>query len=470
MPDARKKNTIIDDSLFATVQKWNAKRVWRLTPVGKLGRMELKEVMEDECDAIKCENYEEKDDASPSNKACNTSSEFEPLTCEVPADGSVTNPIFATLNSIKNNFAKIMENKEKSGGASVTRKTHTASSTSSANHFGKLLDAGTGVASLSWIVQHLSYTHCAAITAANAMRQMVISGVYGMGADFPGTKIISSTASDELSKSAGAADAGISYRPEANVEILVGDWMNDAFYETRLKNQDFDTVLADYLIGAVDGFSPYTQDVVIDRMKESMRKPDFDAETGKQLAPGGRYYHIALSPVEDVTINRTLLQKAESSLSVTDFNESERIHIRKYIISEIRRARDSCILLANERPYREFPVSWTERHLQKSGFKVLQSRIFPIRHDEVHVRKQLNVARTKMNKWPTVGIKDGMKEYLDSLDAQISKFFGSGQTVEFGSDYMVEAVLEPEHFRPFVWKKCLDTGDTVASNSADGGA
>jgi hypothetical protein len=34
-----------------------------------------------------------------------------------------------------------------------------------------------------------------------------------------------------------------------------------------MKNEgnDYDTILADYLIGAVDGFSPYTQDIIIEK-------------------------------------------------------------------------------------------------------------------------------------------------------------------------------------------------------------
>jgi hypothetical protein len=36
-------------------------------------------------------------------------------------------------------------------------------------------------------------------------------------------------------------------------QIFVGNWMDEQFCSTLGK---FDTILADYLIGAVDGFSP----------------------------------------------------------------------------------------------------------------------------------------------------------------------------------------------------------------------
>lgn len=44
--------------------------------------------------------------------------------------------------------------------------------------------------------------------------------------------------------------------------ILVGNWMDEQFCSQLGK---FDTILADYLIGAVDGFSPYTQDIIIEK-------------------------------------------------------------------------------------------------------------------------------------------------------------------------------------------------------------
>lgn len=38
-------------------------------------------------------------------------------------------------------------------------------------------------------------------------------------------------------------------------EIVIGNWRDERF----LEGQVFDTVLADYLVGAIDGFAPYFQ-------------------------------------------------------------------------------------------------------------------------------------------------------------------------------------------------------------------
>lgn len=459
---------IIGDSLFATVQRWNAKREWRLTPVGKLGRMELKEVIpgvvlnadkEKKSDKKSDEIVKESDiemevDAdgnasksekpTPATASSSKSSEEEEYLpdCEEivsnTSDSKSQNPIMATLASMQAGFSKLMSKKEEENKNSTTKVGSASSNSKSSNHYGKFLDAGTGVASLSWARSYLSYTHITAITAATAMRQMVISQVYKMG-NFPGKRHI-------LTENAASA-SGVSYTPEANVDILVGDWMNQSFYENYLKNQNFDTVLADYLIGAVDGFSPYTQDIIIDRMRESMRQPEYeiDSETGlkKQITPGGRFYLIALSPVEDIPNPSDKIQNSKSDA-----------YARKHLVSEIRRARDSCILLANERPYREFPITWITRHLKDKGFEVLETRVFPIRHNELHVRKQLDVARTKLGKMDGV-IAGQMRVYLDSLDVKIKNLFGKGQEVEFGSDYMVEAVIK---------------GDASVGKAVNGGA
>lgn len=100
-----------------------------------------------------------------------------------------------------------------------------------ARPWGKFLDAGTGVHSIKW-VQKLSTTSWTAITADNAMRNSMLN------------------------------DGSVTRNLRPVDEILVGNWMNDQFIHSLGK---FDTILADYLIGAVDGFSPYEQDVIIHR-------------------------------------------------------------------------------------------------------------------------------------------------------------------------------------------------------------
>jgi len=95
--------------------------------------------------------------------------------------------------------------------------------------WGRLLDAGTGTHSLNWIEKQDTESWTA-ITADENMRKSVMER------------------------------DGSHMRP--NDRVLVGNWMSDEFCQSL---GTFDTILADYLFGAVDGFSPYTQDIIVDK-------------------------------------------------------------------------------------------------------------------------------------------------------------------------------------------------------------
>ena len=91
------------------------------------------------------------------------------------------------------------------------------------------LDAGTGLHSLKW-VQSLPTTSWTAITADYNMKSQIL------------------------------LDAGVAAKIRPDDRLLVGNWMDEKFCEDL---GQYDTILADYLIGAVDGFSPYEQDVIV---------------------------------------------------------------------------------------------------------------------------------------------------------------------------------------------------------------
>lgn len=95
--------------------------------------------------------------------------------------------------------------------------------------WGRFLDAGTGVHSLKWL-QNLQTDSWTAITADNYMRAQI------------------------------EKEQDIKMRQVDR--LLVGNWMDDKFCESL---GEYDVIFADYLIGAVDGFSPYEQDTIIKR-------------------------------------------------------------------------------------------------------------------------------------------------------------------------------------------------------------
>jgi hypothetical protein len=55
---------------------------------------------------------------------------------------------------------------------------------------------------------------------------------------------------------------------DAPVNIVLGNWKDDKI----LKNQKFDVVLADYLLGAAEQFWPYSADLMMDRILNSVKE------------------------------------------------------------------------------------------------------------------------------------------------------------------------------------------------------
>ena len=237
--------------------------------------------------------------------------------------------------------------------------------------WGRFLDAGTGAHSLKWICKGLETEGWDAITADEQMRQNVLK------------------------------EKDVSLRAGKD-RVLVGNWMDDAFCSQL--DGDYDTILADYLIGAVDGFSPYTQDEVVARLR-------------KHLKPGsGRLYVIGLAPIPD------------HAPGAAD------------IVCEVRRARDACILLANHRPYREYPMDWMTRHLEKSGFKVMHTKKCTILHSEESILRQLRVGSSKLDLMPE-GAREGMTTYLADLARRVKDACASTENgrISLSHDYIIEA-------------------------------
>ena len=246
--------------------------------------------------------------------------------------------------------------------------------------FGDVLDAGTGLHSLRWIatlpLQGME-SFCA-ITADEMMRRNVQQEAEALGVAHMGT-------------------------------VLVGNWFDNEDNPLSLQGRKFDTILADYLIGAMDGFSPYQQD----RMLHIL---------ASYLKPGGRLYIVGLEPIPD---------KAPDGENNAGAN----------VICRVRQVRDACILLAGHRCYREYPMEWVERQVeaQHPDLVAIDSRKFPILYRHVTIQRQIQVGRSKLKWFPTQSLVDSMTQVLDdleqaSLDATTKAPNGK---IAFGFDYIV---------------------------------
>lgn len=240
--------------------------------------------------------------------------------------------------------------------------------------FGSVLDAGTGVHSLRWIATLVDkgMTDFTAITADESMRRQVQFEAEELAVDRCGT-------------------------------ILVGNWFDEK-NPLDLGQETYDTIIADYLIGAMDGFSPYKQDLVIDKL-------------AKLLRPKGRLYVVGLEPIPDAVPG--------------DAN----------VICRTCHVRDACILLAGNRCYREFPLWWVERQIEQCNLlHVLQSSQHSILYRHETIVKQINVARSKLPFFPNAELRAAMAHVLDELETQSKDATErAGGRLALGFDYVVSA-------------------------------
>jgi len=182
--------------------------------------------------------------------------------------------------------------------------------------------------------------------------------------------------------------------------LVRGDWSDPAL----LLGQVFDTVLADYLLGALDGFAPYFQDQLFGRLHRHV---------------GTRLYVVGVTPIlgHEGTEQEAWLQR-------------------------MVRLRDACILLAGRRCYREFPQAWVHRQLDASGFRIADAWALPIVYREAFVNRQLDVATRKLVLVRDQALVQGLTGRIEALREEGLALVGKLDGLRCGADYVV--VAEPD--------------------------
>lgn len=250
--------------------------------------------------------------------------------------------------------------------------------------FGSLLDSGTGLHSLRWIAtlfETKGLTDFTAVTAdetmqTNCQRELDCLGVV------------------------------------TGAKLVKGNWFDEK--HPLVLEQQYDVIMADYLIGAMDGFSPYQQDLMI-------------AKLSTYLKPEGRLYIVGLQPIPDTVPSDCL-----------DANAA--------IICRVRQVRDACILLAGHRCYREYPVDWVHRKIANCpGLELKHTKEFPILYRHATVVKQINVGRSKLKFMPTVQLQEAMGQILDDLETESLQATAAApmNRIQMGFDYVVTAEKTP---------------------------
>ena len=179
--------------------------------------------------------------------------------------------------------------------------------------------------------------------------------------------------------------------------ILRGDWFDPQF----LPEEKFDTVIADYLLGALDRFSPYRQEALIGRLRPRV---------------GSRLYLVGLEPYPEAATG--------------PFSQA---------ILDIERLRDAMILLANDRCHREYPRTWVEQALERNGFVIEDSRAFPIRYGPRFIEEQLDLCLHKIVKIGSYPLGRALEREVASLRERARELHLKTGGESFGEDYVIAA-------------------------------
>lgn len=231
--------------------------------------------------------------------------------------------------------------------------------------WGSVLDAGTGVRSARWI-SSLPSDRWTAVSADAEHLQL------------------------------SAASVGSRHRPQDR--FVLGNWQDAAL----LAGERYDTVLAEYLLGAVEGYAPYFQDVLFARLRPLI---------------GRRIYVVGVDPYVSGPVD------SEAGA----------------IVQAIGRLRDGCALLAGVTPYREFPAEWVIRQLEGVGLDVTFARRFPNAHGLPWVEAQMGDTRRLIALLGQGALARALAVEADHLTQKAAALIAEHGGLAFGHDYVIAA-------------------------------
>lgn len=231
--------------------------------------------------------------------------------------------------------------------------------------WGSFLDAGTGTNSIGWVAS-LATDQWTAVTGAEGHAVQVQNAIEA--------------------------------RRRPQDRLILGNWADSSL----LSGERFDTVLADYLIGAIEGFAPYYQPYLIERLRSL---------TSNRLYIAGLEPYVATKPDDSAG----------------------------KLVWEIGRFRDACLLLSGSRPYREYPAQWVVDHLEASGFRIVASRRFAIRYKERFVNSQLDMCAPHLAKLEDGALAEAMRRRGEHIRMQALDMIANQGELRHGFDYVLAA-------------------------------
>ncbi|MGS2722312.1 class I SAM-dependent methyltransferase [Porticoccus sp. GXU_MW_L64] len=187
--------------------------------------------------------------------------------------------------------------------------------------------------------------------------------------------------------------------PREADRLVLGNWADDSL----LQGETFDTVLLDYFIGAVDAFAPYFQEALLHRLAERVR---------------GTLYVTGLEPYVPV---------------VADDPVGE-------FVGDLGRLRDACMLLARDRPYREYPASWVAAQLRNAGLQVTDTRFFSIRYRSQFLSSQLGLCEDRVQRFADPQLTAAMVAHIAQMRRRGEALIEQNDGLRYGRNYVLRAV------------------------------
>lgn len=175
--------------------------------------------------------------------------------------------------------------------------------------------------------------------------------------------------------------------------IVVGNWGDDDF----LGRETFDLVIAHHLLVAIEATAPFFQDLLFHRLRRHV---------------GRRLYVIEQEPVP------------------------AKLPGDAQIVADVARLRDACMLLAGERPYREYPLGWTVDSLGAAGFRVVRRALLPIIDTQVTNTVQLDAAARYAARVLDAGLRAALEARITELRVRVR-----GLEVQATNQYLL--IAEP---------------------------
>ncbi|WP_211882615.1 hypothetical protein [Plastoroseomonas hellenica] len=231
--------------------------------------------------------------------------------------------------------------------------------------WGSVLDAGTGARSAGWVsgLPSLRWT--------------------GVSAD-----------PDLLAKTRAA----VAHQMRAGDRLIAGNWADPAL----LAGEAHDTVIAEYLLGALEAHAPYFQENLFLRLRPLVRR---------------RLYVIGLDPY----------------VAGRPGDAAGRL------VQEIGRFRDACHLLAGETPYREYPAEWVADRLAGAGLRIRFAQRFPNHYDMRWVELQIATASALIARTADAALAKALAGQAAELRRHAQLLCDQEGGLVHGHDYLIAA-------------------------------